>query len=220
MARRRGRIIVAAGTNGAGKSSIVGSYLQAAGQGFFFNPDALAQRLRGRGKSQTEANAMAWTFGLEALQRAVARNEDFAFETTLGGTSIVRTLHQAIEHGMDVRIFYFGLASPELHIARVRARVTRGGHDIPEAKIRERYPLSLANLVSLIGKAAQVHLFDNSTETETGLPASQLILRMNRTRILEPDLPALVLQTPEWAKPIVAAALRVESRQVGARAKK
>lgn len=208
MAKRHGRIIVAAGTNGAGKSAIIGEYLAAAG-GAYFNPDILAQKMVAAGAQREDANVQAWKLGFGALRQAIARREDFTFETTLGGSSIVRELHRAIEAGLQVRIWYVGLASPELHIARVRARVARGGHDIPAAKIRERYPRSLANLVSLIGKAAEVHVFDNSTESASGLPAAQLVLRMRERRIFEPDVESLVMQAPEWAKPLAAAALKV-----------
>lgn len=207
MARRRGRIFVAAGTNGAGKSAIVGEFLAAKG-GAYFNPDLLAGELVAAGTPLDEANATAWKVGFDALRRAIADNEDFSFETTLGGRSIVQELHRAIDAGLEVCIWYVGLASPELHIARVQARVKRGGHDIPTAKIRERYPRSLANLVSLIGKAAEIHVFDNSAESPAGLPAAQLVFRMRGKRIIEPDLETLMARTPEWAKPVVAAALR------------
>jgi predicted ABC-type ATPase len=181
----------------------------AAAHGEYFNPDAFARKLVRTGKPAQEANAIAWKFGFEALQRAIARNGDFSFETTLGGNSIARELHRAIEAGMHVRIFYVGLASPDLHVTRVQARVARGGHDVPAATILERYPRSLANLTRFLGKAAQVHVFDNSVETAGGVPSPQLVLRMRGKRIFEPQLPNLMMQTPEWAKAIVAAALRV-----------
>lgn len=212
MAKRRGRIIVAAGTNGAGKSAIVGEFLAARG-GAYFNPDLFARKLVESGVSAEQANSQAWNLGFGALQRAIAANEDFSFETTLGGNSVVRELHRAVEAGLGVYIWYVGLASPELHIARVRARVARGGHAIPAAKIRERYPKSLANLVGLIGKATEIHVFDNSVESTSGLPVAQLVFRMRGARIVEPDIQSLVSQTPNWAKPIVAAALRVNTKR-------
>lgn len=113
---------MAAGTNGAGKSTIVGEFLAGHG-GAYFNPDLLARRLIGQGAVLEEANASAWRLGFEALQRAIGRNEDFAFETTLGGASITRELHRAIAAGLRVSIVYVGLASPEQHVERVRARV-------------------------------------------------------------------------------------------------
>lgn len=219
MARRPGRILVAAGTNGAGKSAIVGEFLAAKG-GAYFNPDLAARKLIQKGVPTEQANANAWKLGFNALQRAIDNNQDFSFETTLGGNTIARELHKAIKARLKVYIWYVGLASPELHIARVRARVGRGGHEIPEAKIRERYPKSLANLVSFIGTAAEVHLFDNSSESADGLPRAMRVFRMRGKRIIEPDLEALMTQTPNWAKPVVAAAVKVHTARRKARKKK
>jgi predicted ABC-type ATPase len=219
VARRTGRILVAAGTNGAGKSAIVGEFLAAKG-GAYFNPDLVARELIQKGVPTEQANASAWKLGFNALQRAINNNEDFSFETTLGGNTIARELHQAIKAGLKIYIWYVGLASPELHIARVRARVGRGGHEIPEAKIRERYPKSLANLVSFIGAAAEVHLFDNSAESSDGLPQTMRVFRMRGKRIIEPDLETLMTQTPNWAKPVVAAAVKVHMARRKTRKKK
>lgn len=218
MAERRGRIVVAAGTNGAGKSAIVGEFMAAKG-GAYFNPDLFARKLVAIGLPLDEANGVAWKAGFDGLRRAIARDEDFSFETTLGGRSIVEELHRAIEAGLEVRLWYVGLATPELHVARVQARVARGGHDIPAAKIRERYPKSLANLVSLIGRAAEIHVFDNSTESPDGVPAARLVFRMRGWKLVEPDLETLLSGSPDWAKPVVAAALRVDTAGRRARAR-
>jgi predicted ABC-type ATPase len=219
VARRPGRILVAAGTNGAGKSAIVGEFLAAKG-GAYFNPDLVARELIQKGVPIEQANASAWKLGFNALQRAINNNEDFSFETTLGGNTIARELRQAIKAGLKIYILYVGLASPELHIARVRARVGRGGHEIPEAKIRERYPKSPANLVSFIGAAAEVHVLDNSAESADGLPQTLRVFRMRGERIIEPDLETLMAQTPNWAKPIVAAAIKVHTARRMVRKKK
>ncbi len=216
---RRGRIIVAAGTNGAGKSAIVGEFIASKG-GAYFNPDLFARQLAERDIPREQANAQAWKLGFNALQRAITNNEDFTFETTLGGESIVAELHRAIASGLSVCIWYMGLASPQMHINRVKARVLRGGHDIPVAKIRERYPKSLANLVGLIGKAAEIHVFDNSIESSEGLPAAQLVFRMRGARIIEPDIASLLSRTPDWAKPVVAAALKLHRTRSSARPRK
>ncbi len=92
---------------------------------------------------------------------------------------------------------------------RALARVRRGGHDIPIAKIRERYSKSLANLVSFTGRAAELHVYDNSRETKDGSSAGRRILRMQKRKLIFPDREALLINTPDWAKPIAAAVLRV-----------
>jgi predicted ABC-type ATPase len=84
------------------------------------------------------------------LERAIAERLGFAFETTLGGQTISALLHEALAASTEVRMWFVGLNGPELHIARVRSMVARGGHDIPEEKIRERYDRSRINLIELM----------------------------------------------------------------------
>jgi predicted ABC-type ATPase len=211
VASRRSRIVVVAGTNGAGKSSIASGFLPEARDGYF-NPDTFASRLVGAGKPPLEANAVAWRSGYERLRAAIDRGQSFTFETTLGGDSIIAELLRALKLRRAVRVFYVGLSSVDLHIDRVRARVARGGHDIPVAKIRERYSKSLANLLKLIGAASGVQVLDNSAENADGFPETKLVFRMRGRRIVEPSRARLLATCPEWAKPIAAAAIRAATK--------
>lgn len=203
------RIYVLAGTNGAGKSSIGGAMLVEQGVGYF-NPDEAAADIRTANPqvSQDQAQSAAWQEGKRLLERAIAERLDYAFETTLGGKTIPALLEKAIASGIEVRIWYVGLASPELHIARVRARVARGGHAIPEERIRERYARSLLNLIRLMPKLTEVRVCDNSREADphTGAaPEPRLIVHLNRGKLVTLcDLAS----TPDWAKPAVLAALK------------
>lgn len=214
---KRGRIFIIAGTNGAGKSRLAGEYF-AREKGAYYNPDTRTRELVAAGLDLPDANAQSWRGGYDALRRAIDRGESFTLETTLGGNSICQELHRAAKAGQDVRIAYIGLASPELHIERVRARVARGGHDIPEAKIRQRYTRSLHNLISLIGVATELYVFDNSRETDDGSPSVRRVLEMKGRLIIRPSADKLGA-TPEWAKPIVAAAFRVHA-EAGVRSRR
>jgi predicted ABC-type ATPase len=198
-------IYVLAGANGSGKSSLVGALF---GQNYF-NPDVAAQAILSKnpGITLAEANSAAWHEGLRLLQRAITERLSFAFETTLGGRSITSLLQLALSEGMEVRVWYAGLSSPELNIARVRSRVARGGHDIPEAKIRERYNASRKNLVRLLPKLTELRVYDNSDEADLKkgvAPEPKLILHMVRgTLVSSCDL----TEAPEWAKPILMIAV-------------
>jgi predicted ABC-type ATPase len=203
----RPSIHVLAGTNGAGKSSVAGAALRKGGADYF-NPDEATRMLveANPGLTLEDANSRAWLEGKRLLEQAIDERLDFVFETTLGGSTITALLERAAESGLDVRIWYVGLASPELHIARVRARVAKGGHDIPEAKIRERYERSRINLIRLLPKLTSLRLYDNSDEGDpaTEGPNPKLILHLEQGRIVE----MMVLdEVPRWAKPIVLAAL-------------
>src|SRR2546422_249866 len=170
-------IYVLAGTNGAGKSSVAGAMLLQRGVEYF-NPDKAAMQIRSAnpGITNEEANSVAWLQGRRLLERAIAERLNFAFETTLGGHTITALLESALSVGVEVRIWYVGLSSPELHIARVHSRVGRGGHDIPETKIREQYDSSRLNLIQLMPKVTELRVYDNSHEAEIRMRA----LRPNR----------------------------------------
>lgn len=209
-----GSIYVLAGTNGAGKSSIGGELLRAEGVQFY-NPDDAARRLRAANPSLSaaEANGLAWQQGATLLQRAIAQKGSFAFETTLGGDTITRLLETAIDAGLQVHVWYAGLASVEQHVQRVKARVARGGHDIPEDTIRRRYVTSRLNLIRLLPRLASLRVYDNSAEGDParGLkPQPVLVLHSDRGTIVGP---ADLSEAPAWAKPIVAAALNARRRR-------
>ncbi|HUP62988.1 MAG TPA: AAA family ATPase [Thermoanaerobaculia bacterium] len=204
-------IFVLAGVNGGGKSSVGGRILRRRAMNYF-NPDEAAARIREElGCSADVANAYAWDAGKQLLEKAIRERTNHAFEATLGGTTMPRLLGEAADAGFEVRVWFVGLATVEQHIARVQARVARGGHDIPEAKIRERWDASRRNLVVLMPRLTELRVFDNSEErdADTGqIPAPRLLLHWQRGAVVAPPLPALE-STPEWAKPIVACALQL-----------
>ena len=153
---------------------------------------------------QADADSAAWRQGASLLSRAIDEPLEFTFELTLGGNTITSLLVQAAEQGTEVHVWYEGLASPELHIAHVQARVSRGGHDIHRRYEHSRFTLSL-----LLPHLPTLHVYDNSKEADPAAsqtPKSTPLLHMARGEILgSPDLAA----TPTWAKPIVAAAIKL-----------
>lgn len=198
-----------AGVNGAGKSSIGGAHLRESG-GEYYNPDEVARAARDGtpGLTQEEANAFAWKEGKQRLEQAIAEGSAFNFETTLGGNTITRLLLEAAEAGANVDIWFVGLASVELHLKRVAARVKKGGHDIPEENIRRRWNGSRRNLMLLIPHVANLRVYDNSAEADpaTGkAPRPVLVLEIVARELTVPLADDLT-GTPEWAKPIVYAA--------------
>jgi len=201
---------VLAGTNGAGKSSIMGAMFSTKGVEFF-NPDDATRIILSAnpGISQTDANSAAWYEGKRLLERAITDKLDFAFETTLGGKTIKSLLARALSQGIEVRVWYVGLSSADLHIARVKSRVEHGGHQVPEERIRERYARSRFNLIQLLPNLSELLLYDNSEEADPkngAMPRPRLILHVVQGRIVETcDLTCV----PEWAKSVLAAAAKL-----------
>jgi len=201
-------ITVLAGTNGAGKSSVGGAQLEAA-RTPFYNPDTETRALRSANSGMTldEANAAAWLIGKQRLETAIADRHNFNFETTLGGSTIARLLVKAHAEELRVRVWYCALRDADLHIARVRARVRLGGHDIPETKIRERYDASRNNLCTILPYIDELMVYDNSVEADPHKsrppqPRSLLHYRDGTIIYIESSM-------PEWAKPIAIVAMNL-----------
>ena len=201
-------INVLAGVNGAGKSSVAGEALLKKGVQFF-NPDNMARQIREKNStcSLTEANSLAWQMGCQGLERALANDDFFAFETTLGGHTITDLLLSGARlNNVVIHLSYMGLNSVELHIERVKKRVETGGHDISEQKIKERYQTSRENLIRLMPHLSSLYIYDNSAEADPE-PSPVKLLYMNNGKI---KTCAPIEEIADWAKPLLAMAIKID----------
>jgi predicted ABC-type ATPase len=127
----------------------------------FVNADVIAQGLAGFDPDSAAIEASR--IMLERLHTLAEQRVDFAFETTLAGRTQAGWLNTLRQTGYSVHLIYFWLASADLAVARVADRVRLGGHLIPEATIRRRYPRSLRNFFQLYRPAvSHWQVYDNS----------------------------------------------------------
>lgn len=136
---------IIAGPNGAGKTTFALRYLAGtAGHRRFVNADLIAA---GLSPLAPEAELVqASRLFLAEIEAYIRRRQDFAFETTLSGRGYLRLIRRLKHDGWRVNLTYLALPDAALSQQRVAERVAYGGHDIPEADIRRRFPRSLANL--------------------------------------------------------------------------
>jgi predicted ABC-type ATPase len=141
-------LYIISGCNGAGKTTASFTVLpEMLDCREFVNADEIA---RGLSPFQPEKVAIeAGRIMLQRIDELLKKQEDFAIETTLATRSYVQTIKKAMEKGYNVTLVYFWLNSPQLAIARVKRRVTEGGHNIPEEIIRRRYKKGIHNLFKL-----------------------------------------------------------------------
>jgi len=201
------RITVLAGVNGSGKSTLMGAMLQKKGVSYF-NPDVFTRQLMKVDASLglETANSAAWNVGRMQLENAFKKKTSYNLETTLGANTIPNLLKQAAQKGLEVVVWYCGLTNPELNLRRVAQRVAKGGHDIPEEKIRARWISSRENLIRLLPFLTEVKVFDNSAEATVQpsggrAPSPILLLHVSGHKIVQ-----CAPKPPAWAKPIIAAA--------------
>ena len=136
------RLYIISGCNGAGKTTASYSLLpEMLDCKEFVNSDEFAKSLSPFDPSQ--ASIQDSRYMLLKVRYLLKRNEDFAVETTLATRTLLKMVKAAQDAGYTVTLLYFWLNSPELAIARVKARVAAGGHNIPEETIRRRYNVGI-----------------------------------------------------------------------------
>ncbi len=91
------------------------------------------------------------------------RHADFAIETTLASRSLVGRVARLRTVGYRFHLFFVWLPNPEVAVARVAERVSRGGQFIPDDTVRRRYQSGLRNFFTLYRPLADVwRMYDNS----------------------------------------------------------
>lgn len=156
------KILVIAGPNGAGKTTFAQEFLPAeAACPHFVNADLIAA-----GLSPLTPDAVAIRAArimLEQIHRHVKNRAGFAFETTLSGRIYARLIPKWQADGYLVKLFFLQLPSPDMAIARVRQRVSTGGHNVPEDVIRRRFHAGWRNFLNLYKPMVNEWvLYDNS----------------------------------------------------------
>ena len=146
------RVLVYAGPNGSGKSTITAGYPVT---GTYINADEIK---RFRDCTDLEAAQEA-----ELLRESllIAR-KDFTFETVLSTDRNLNLLKKAKSLGYYIESIFVLTSDAELNVARVRARVAKGGHSVPEDKIRSRYEKSLQLLKALAAISDVCTVVDNT----------------------------------------------------------
>jgi predicted ABC-type ATPase len=155
-------LTVVAGANGAGKSTLTRLGREIFQSYAVLDPDAVAKDMQVSGVH----GGSAIDAGREVLRRAddfLGKRESFLVETTLSGNTYIHMMKRAASLGYRLRLIYVGTSSVEINIERVKNRVKRDGHDVPEEDQRRRYPRSLENLPKALKLADEAMIFDNST---------------------------------------------------------
>jgi predicted ABC-type ATPase len=153
---------IIAGPNGAGKTTFAKEFLPIEAECLnFINADLIAQ-----GLSPFQPEKVALKTGklmIQQMNEFVSRSKSFAIETTFSGKDYVDRIKNWKSLYYKIIIYYLKLQSVELAIERVRLRVSRGGHNIPDNVIRRRYKRSWDNFQQIYKQLLYIWIiFDNS----------------------------------------------------------
>lgn len=152
---------VVGGPNGSGKSTITRLGRAGFQESPVLDPDAIAKSTL----DTTMSEGSLLDAGREVLLSAkqlLHSKQSFLVEMTLSGHTYLHMMKEAKSLGYTVILFFITTGDVEINLQRVRARVLSGGHDIPEADQRRRYPRSMANMRKAFELADEASFFDNS----------------------------------------------------------
>jgi len=151
MPKQKPKLIIVAGPNGSGKTTITEQGL--AHQWFddclYINPDNLAQEeFEGWNDKGSVLNAAK--LATKMRYQALEEGRSIAFETVFSSDEKIDFIVKAKELGYFVRVFFISTNSPKICASRIAQRVLQGGHEVPISKIVSRYSKSIVNAYKAI----------------------------------------------------------------------
>jgi predicted ABC-type ATPase len=161
------KLVIIAGPNGSGKTSVTGKILEHEWiEGcLYINPDNIARDEFGDWNSP-EAVMKAARRAEELREEYLKNNQGILFETVLSADDKLSFIQRAKDAGYFIRLFFVGTDSPTINASRIASRVMEGGHDVPISKIISRYSKSIANCAKLSSIVDRLYVYDNSENFE------------------------------------------------------
>ena len=159
------KLIIIAGPNGSGKTSVTGKILehQWIENCIYINPDNIAKDDFGDWNS-LEAVIKAANKAAELREEYLLKKGGILFETVLSAGDKLDYIKRAKEKGYFIRLFFVGTDHPSINASRIARRVMEGGHDVPISKIVSRFDKSILNCGLIASFVDRLYVYDNSVE--------------------------------------------------------
>lgn len=184
---------VLAGGNGAGKSTFYNQHLAKYGIKFV-NADLIAKDIDS--KNSEDSSYQAATVAAKIREGLISQGISFCFETVFSHESKIDFLASAKANGYTIILVYIHLFDSGLNEARVKQRVSEGGHSVPIEKIHSRIPRTMKNIKIALSIVDEARILDNSSK---GSPFQQIL-------VMKPgNFEAKAGPLPEWAKDLLPA---------------
>lgn len=190
---RKPEMIIIAGPNGSGKTSVTKKILhhEWADGTLYINPDEIAKDVFGDWNSY-EAVMKAANYSSELREKCLREHKSFVFETVMSADDKIDFIIRAKQEGFFIRLFFISTNHPTINAARIAGRVMKGGHDVPITKIISRYYKSIENCKIVSSIVDRLYVYDNSIDDEN----AKLLFRFVDGKIAKTYFKTI----PEWAK--------------------
>ncbi len=190
-------LIIIAGPNGSGKTSITQKFLhhEWAEGTIYINPDEVARDRFGDWNSR-EAIINAADYCSKWREECLKDRKSFVFETVMSAEDKIDFIIRAKQAGFFIRLFFISTSHPSINAARIASRVMKGGHDVPIPKIVSRYYKSIENCKAISSVVNRLYVYDNSIDDHD----ARILFRMTDGITAK----IYVDTIPEWAQVILS----------------
>ncbi len=190
-------LIVIAGPNGSGKTTVTSQFLHHEWSDgvLYINPDQIAEDKFG-GWNNKSAILDAANYCADLREKCLVEGTSFVFETVFSANDKIDFITRAKAAGFFIRVFFIGTTSPTINAARIAKRVIEGGHDVPITKIISRYQKSMINCRIIAGIVDRLYIYDNSIDDQV----AKLLFRLNEGQLAKQYVEPL----PIWANKILS----------------
>ena len=189
-------LIVIAGPNGSGKTSVTSRLLKHewVEDSLYINPDIIAKDVFGDWNSP-DAVLRAANYSAALREKCLAEKQSLIFETVMSADDKVDFIMRAKAAGFFIRVFFISTANPAINAARIANRVMKGGHDVPISKVISRYRKSILNCKLISTVVDRLYVYDNSIDGEEATLQFRLV-DGNVGKMYVTDI-------PQWAQTIL-----------------
>jgi len=196
MGNDKPKLIIIAGPNGSGKTTITEQLLthEWGDECTYINPDIIAKDVFGDWNSESSVRKAA-EYATEQRYSLLEQGRSLVFETVLSSDEKVDYISKAKEAGYFIRVFYVCTESPSINAARIADRYIAGGHTVPIEKIVSRYSKSIVNCARVMKLVDRVYVYDNSVEQQ----AARLLFRISDGKLVK----KYSSDMPEWASILI-----------------
>lgn len=189
-------LIVIAGPNGSGKTSVTSRLLKHEWieDAVYINPDNVAKDIFG---DWNNPNAVfkAADYCMEWREKCLKNRKSMIFETVMSANDKIDFILRAKQNGFFIRLFFISTSNPSINASRIAKRVMKGGHDVPISKIISRYGKSIKNCSILSTVVNRLYVYDNSEENTE----ARLLFRLSDGLMVKQYNDII----PDWAKIIL-----------------
>ena len=175
---------VLSGGNGAGKTTFYNLYLPKYSIKFV-NADLIAKDIDPENPEGISylAAAVAAKIRVDLISQGVS----FCFETVFSHESKIDLIAQAKANGYKITLVFIHLFDSSLNEARVKQRVSEGGHSVPIEKIHSRIPRTMKYIKTALTIVDEARILDNSSRDN---PFQQiLMMKAGRYSVKKDPLP-------------------------------